>query len=316
MQFRTEIPVATSDFQIDYQSDLLLLGSCFAENIGRKLDYYKFKNKVNPFGIVFNAVSLEKLVDRSVHQKHFTEEDVFHHNDLWHCFEVHSELSHPNKEIFLNTLNQLLDSTHAYIARISHCLITLGTSWVYRFKESNEIVANCHKVPQKSFTKELLSVAQNVTSLQNIVSLIQSINPKVKFVFTVSPVRHIKDGFFENNVSKSHLFAALYQAFDFKNPTFDYFPSYEIVMDELRDYRFYDRDLLHPNAVAIDYIWECFSKMYFNESTLLTLKEIETVQKGLHHKSFTPESEAHQKFLSNLQEKINTLVNKLPHISF
>lgn len=316
MQFRTEIPVVAGDFQIDYQSDLLLLGSCFAENIGEKLTYYKFKNKVNPFGIIFNVVSLEKLVDRSVHKKYFTEEDVFCHNDLWHCFEVHSILSHPNKEFFLKTLNQLLDATHSDMGTMSHCLITLGTSWVYRSKESNEIVANCHKVPQKAFTKELVSVEQNVTSLQNIVTRIQSINPKVKFVFTVPPVRHSKDGFFENNVSKSHLFAALYQAFDFKMAAFDYFPSYEIVMDELRDYRFYDRDLLHPNAVAIDYIWECFCKKFCNESTMVTLKEVETIQKGLQHRSFTPETEAHQKFLANLQEKINTLANKVPHISF
>lgn len=336
MQFRTEIPITPSDFPIDYHSKVVLLGSCFAENIGSKFEYYKFQATINPFGIIFNAVSLEKLVKRVVEKNYFTEKDIFFHNDLWHCYEVHSELSNVNKEEFLEKLNQLIELTNEQINKLTHCLITLGTSWVYRHKTSNEIVANCHKVPQKEFTKELLSAAQNQLSLQNIVSLIQSINPDVKFVFTVSPVRHIKDGFFENNVSKANLFSAIHTLLSSRAESRDkiqnetlqvlnsirtessinYFPSYEIVMDELRDYRFFEADMLHPNALAIDYIWEKFSQSYFNSETSSIMKEVEIIQKGLAHRPFNPNTEAHQKFLTDLQKKIDKLVSNNPSILF
>lgn len=320
MLFRTEIPIPKTDFQIDYHSKLLLLGSCFAENIGNKFQYYKFQTTVNPFGIIFNPVSLEKLIKRVVEKNYFTENDVFFHNDLWHCYEVHSELSNTNKEAFLERLNSIIELTNQQITELSHCIITLGTSWVYGLRQAQsdkyEIVANCHKVPQKEFIKELLSVQQIEESLQNIVSLMQYVNPNIRFVFTVSPVRHIKDGFFENNVSKGNLFSALYKSFDFQLPTFNYFPSYEIVLDELRDYRFYAEDMLHPNQQAIDYIWEKFAFSFFSTETLKVLKEVETIQKGLSHKAFNPNTEMHQKFLQNLQNKIKTVKRQYPTINF
>ena len=316
MNFRTEIPIQKSDFQIDYHSKLLLLGSCFAENIGEKFQYYKFQNTVNPFGIIFNSVSLEKLIKRVVEKNYFTENDIFYHNDLWHCYEVHSELSNPNKETLLDDLNAIIKSTNQQITNLTHCFITLGTSWVYRNNTSNEIVANCHKVPQKEFTKELLSSQDIEKSLQNIVALIHTINPKVKFVFTVSPVRHIKDGFFENNVSKGNLFSAIRNILSHRAESRCYFPSYEIVIDELRDYRFFEKDMLHPNQQAIDYIWEKFSSCYFSAETVTLIKEVEKIQKGLAHRPFNPNSEVHKKFVKNLEESIRLLQDKLPFLKF
>ncbi len=316
MDFRTEIPIQKSDFQIDYHSKLLLLGSCFAENIGEKFQYYKFQNTVNPFGIIFNSVSLEKLIKRVVEKNYFTENDIFYHNDLWHCYEVHSELSNPNKETFLDDLNAIIKSTNQQITDLTHCFITLGTSWVYRHNTSNEIVANCHKVPQKEFTKELLSSQDLEKSLQNIVALIHTINPKVKFVFTVSPVRHIKDGFFENNVSKGNLFSAIRNILSHRAESRCYFPSYEIVIDELRDYRFFEKDMLHPNQQAIDYIWEKFSSCYFSAETVTLIKEVEKIQKGLAHRPFNPNTEVHKKFVKNLEESIRLLQDKLPFLKF
>ncbi|AWM14233.1 GSCFA domain-containing protein [Flavobacterium sp. NRK F10] len=336
MQFRTEIPVLQSECKIDYHSGLLLLGSCFAENIGSKFEYYKFQAHVNPFGIIFNAVSLEKLVKRVVEKDYFAEKDIFFHNDLWHCYEVHSELSNPNKEEFLKELNQLIDSVNQQIHKLTHCLITLGTSWVYRLRETEQIVANCHKVPQKEFTKELLSVEENELSLQTIVSLIQSINSDVKFIFTVSPVRHIKDGFFENNVSKGNLFSAInillssrsksrdkiqnkaLKVFDSgrTESSINYFPSYEMVMDELRDYRFFEADMLHPNRVAIDYIWEKFSQSFFTAETASVMKSVEAIQKGLAHKPFNPDTEQHILFLNKLEGKIQMLQSQFPFLKF
>lgn len=340
MEFTTKIPVKKSNFPIDYDSKILLLGSCFTENIGNKFDYFKFQSTTNPFGIIFNAVSLEKLIRRIVENNKFTEKDIFFHNDLWNCYEVHSEWSNPDKDIFLNNLNSILELTHQQIGLLRHCIITLGTSWVYRNIESNEIVANCHKVPQKQFVKELLSINQIEESLQNIISLMQSVNPDCKFIFTVSPVRHIKDGFTENTLSKAHLIAAIHSVFNqnfstslelttnqnqknnklssitHHSSSITYFPAYEIMLDELRDYRFYTEDMLHPNQTAIDYIWEQFLKNHISESVYEIMDEISAIQKGLQHRPFNPNTENHQKFLNNLKIKMTTLEKKLPFVSF
>lgn len=324
MQFTTKISVQKSSFPIDYDSKIMLLGSCFAENMGNKFDYFKFQATTNPFGIVFNAVSLEKLIRRSVENRKFTESDIFFHNDLWHCYEVHSELSNSDKDSFLESLNDIIRSTNKQLNDSTHIIITLGTSWVYRNIESKEIVANCHKVPQKQFTKELLSIHQTEESLQSIISLIHSVNPNCNFIFTVSPVRHIKDGFAENTLSKAHLIAAIHSVLNQKFSTSlelttqnnIYFPAYEIMMDELRDYRFYAEDMLHPNQTAIDYIWIQFFENYISESVFGLMNEICSIQKGLQHRPFNPNTESHQKFLNQLDLKIKAIKNQYPFIKF
>ena len=283
--------------------------------MAEKFDYFKFQNTTNPFGIIFNPVSIEKLMYRIVNQIEFTEKDIFFYNDLWHCYEVHAELSNPDKEVFLKTLNKILTVTHSQIDLLTHCLITYGTSWVYRNNASGEIVANCHKVPQKQFTKELLSVETIEKSITNIVSLVHQINKKVQFIFTVSPVRHIKDGFVENNISKANLISALHSSL-FHLLTSSYFPSYEILLDELRDYRFYKEDMLHPNQVAIDYIWKRFRESTISEKAFEIMDEVETIQKALAHKPFNPNSESHLKFIENTQRKISNLQSRLPHVKF
>jgi hypothetical protein len=310
MKFTTKIPISKSSHPIDYSSKILSLGSCFAENMGGKFDYFKFQNTVNPFGIIFNPVSIEKLVSRIVRNDGFTDADVFFHNDSWHCFEVHSELSNPNKEGFLENLNRLLESTHNQITKSTHIIITYGTSWIYRNKASEGVVANCHKVPQNQFDKEILSTAAIEKAIQDTIGLIQEINPNCTFIFTVSPVRHIKDGFVENQRSKAHLIAAIH------NLQAPYFPSYEIMMDELRDYRFYAEDMLHPSQTAIDYIWERFSGNYISENCFAIMEEVGSIQKALAHKSFNPDSESHQKFLQNLQGRKDKLRQQFPHFIF
>ena len=316
MQFRTPIPITEVQFPIDYHSKILSLGSCFAVNMAEKLEYFKFQNSCNSFGIIFNPVSIEKLVQRAVHKRFFTEEDIFYHNDLWHCFEVHSELSNPDKVFFLDSLNDLIDLTNQQISESTHFLITYGTAWVYRNKESNQIVANCHKVPQKQFTKELLSVERIQTALQNTIQLIQTVNPEAEFILTVSPVRHIKDGFVENQWSKAHLIAAIHSTDNSQLTTHNYFPSYEIMMDELRDYRFYAEDMLHPNQLAIDYIWQRFKETAISKSALPVLEEIGSIQSSLNHRPFNPESESHQKFLVKLQKKITDICIRYPFMKF
>ncbi|MRX67074.1 GSCFA family protein [Flavobacterium resistens] len=319
MQFRTQIPISKSKAPIDYNSKVLSFGSCFAENMAEKFDYFKFQNETNPFGIIFNSVSIEKLFERISKQEMFEEKDVFFHNERWHSYEVHSDLSNSDRQELLETLNKAITETNKQLKEASHIIITYGTSWIYRNLESEEIVANCHKVPQKQFSKELLSVEVIQKSIQNTIDLIQTLNPNINFIFTVSPVRHIKDGFVENQLSKSHLFTALHQVLKTHNSkliTHNYFPSYEIMMDELRDYRFYTEDMLHPNQIAIDYIWKLFSENYIAQESISVMQEVDEIQKSLRHRSFNPESEQHQKFLAKLQQKINLLGEKLPQINF
>lgn len=316
MQFRTQIPILKTNNVIDYNSKVISIGSCFAENMAEKFDYFKFQNVTNPFGIIFNSVSIEKIIERTVQEKWFTEKDVFFHNERWHCYEIHSDLSNSDREELLETLNKAIEVTHKHLTEASHIIITLGTSWIYRNIESGEIVANCHKVPQKIFSKELLPVDVIEKSIQNTIDLIVSLNPNINFIFTISPVRHIKDGFTENQLSKSHLFTALHKTINYKPSTINYFPSYEIMMDELRDYRFYTEDMLHPNQVAIDYIWHKFSENYVSEKSISIMQEVSEIQKSLRHRSFNPESDQHQKFLSRLHQKIILLEEKQPSIKF
>lgn len=319
MQFRTLIPISKTNNPIEYNSKIISMGSCFAENMADKFDYFKFQNETNPFGIIFNPVSIEKVIERTVREQLFTEKDVFFHNERWHSFETHSDLSNSDRQELLETLNKAIEITNKQLKQATHIIITYGTSWIYKNKESDAVVANCHKVPQKQFVKELLSVDIIQKSIQNTIDLIQSVNPNINFIFTISPVRHIKDGFTENQLSKSHLFTALHQVLKTDNSpliTHCYFPSYEIMMDELRDYRFYAEDMLHPNQVAIDYIWKTFGENYISENSLSTMQEVEEIQKSLRHRSFNPESEQHQKFLAKLQQRMNLLGEKLPHIRF
>ena len=316
MNFTTKIPIEKSEFPIDYHSNILSLGSCFAQNMGEKFSYYQFPININPFGIIFNPVSIEKLIGRAVNQIEFTENDIFYHNDLWHCYEVHSELSNPDRAIFIKKLNELLSDFHIKITTASHCFITFGTAWVYRHIETEMIVANCHKVPQKQFKKELVAVETIVQSIQNSVDLIRTLNPKIHFVCTVSPVRHIKDGFVENNWSKANLFCAIQQVLEKEKECLSYFPSYEIMMDELRDYRFYAPDMLHPSPMAINYIWERFKETNITETAYTTMDKVADIRRGLQHRSFNPDSPQHLLFLSKLNQKIALLEKQYPHIVF
>lgn len=318
MQFRTQILISKSNSPIDYNSKVLSMGSCFAENMAEKFDYFKFQNETNPFGIIFNPVSIAKLFERVCKEEGFEEKDVFFHNERWHSFEVHSDLSNADRQELLETLNKAILETNKQLKEATHLIITFGTSWIYKVLEKDEVVANCHKVPQKQFSKELLSVEVIQKSIQNTIDLVQALNPKINFIFTISPVRHIKDGFVENQLSKSHLFTALHSILNTEHSKLNtaYFPSYEIMMDELRDYRFYGEDMLHPNQIAIDYIWKLFSENYISENSLSTMLEVDEIQKSLRHRSFNPESEQHQKFLAKLQQKINLLEKKISHIKF
>ena len=316
MNFTTVIPIAKLNNPICYNSKIVLWGSCFAENIAHKFSYFKFQNSVNPFGIIFNPISIEKLLTRAVHHQEYTSNDVFYHDERWHCFEIHSDLSCSNKEEFLNNLNEILKTTYQQLIKSTHIIITYGTSWVYRNKETGVVVANCHKVPQSKFDKEILSVNVIEKAIQNSIDLLQKINPKCQIIFTISPVRHLKDGCIENQLSKAHLIATIYKIVTSQPSYLYYFPAYEIMMDELRDYRFYDEDMLHPNKTAINYIWQKFTESCISHQTFPIMDEVNTIQKAMRHKPFNPDSESHQKFLKTVSKKIEILQNNYDFINF
>ncbi len=316
MQFRTQIPFKKQQHNlIDYNSKFLMLGSCFTENIGDKLDFFKFSTTVNPFGILFHPKAIENLLQNAINKKEYTEENIFFQNEQWHCFEAHSSLSNPSKEVLLRQLNDSICLTNQLVNQSTHIIITLGTAWSYRYIETDMLVANCHKIPQKKFLKELLTVDKITESLKAIIVLIKIINKNASVLFTISPVRHFKDGFIENQQSKSHLITATHQVVEPRNNTF-YFPSYEIMIDELRDYRFYNEDMVHPNQTAINYIWEKFRDIWISNETIQIMKEINVIQKSLAHKPFNPNSKQHQEFLKSVAIKIEKLQLKNPKIIF
>ena len=315
MKLQTRIPLKPELHQIDYRSQILLMGSCFTENIGERLSFYKFQTLINPFGIVFHPLAIEKLVTRAINEDFYSEADLIFQNEQWHCFDAHSSLSQSQKDDFLTGLNEKLKELREYLLTVTHIVFTYGTAWVYRYIETDAIVANCHKIPQKKFLKELLTVEEITASIENTFTLIKDVNPQVRFVHTISPVRHLKDGFIENAISKAHLIAGLQELIAPRNYIY-YFPSYEIMMDELRDYRFYNEDMVHPNKTAITIIWEQFNLVWIASETEELQKEIAGIQTGLLHRPFNSESTAHQLFLKKLQGRINALQQRIPAIKF
>ncbi|HZW62465.1 MAG TPA: GSCFA domain-containing protein [Flavobacteriaceae bacterium] len=316
MKLQTQIPLEPQmQNRIDYFSRILLFGSCFTENMGSKVNYFKFQNLQNPLGILFHPIAIENLISRTITANTFKENDVFFHNEQWHSFEAHSSLSSINKHKLIECLNKRTQETAIALDQATHVVITLGTAWVYKHLETNKIVANCHKVPQKHFAKVLLSVEEVNASLKNTIALLRNANPQCTIIFTVSPVRHLKDGFVENTQSKAHLLTAIHQTIK-PEDKLCYFPSYEIMMDELRDYRFYKEDMLHPNQIAVDYIWQHFVNVWFDPKTHETMQQVDTVQKGLQHKPFNTQTKAHKVFLDTLRAQKEALNACYPHITF
>ncbi len=313
--FRTLIKVKKQKPVIDYDSKILLIGSCFTEHVSKKLDYYKFDTLTNPFGILFNSNALKTAIQQIVENKLYTKTNLVQHNNLWHSFNHHSQFSSPDFKITLNSINAKIIEANQFIKEASHIIITLGTAWIYTCNKSHNIVANCHKIPQQEFTKYLQNTSQIIDDLSHIYTDIKRVNPIAKLLFTVSPVRHLRNGFIENMLSKAHLISAVQTHTKSKIDSF-YIPAYEIMMDDLRDYRFYKSDMIHPNSTAINYIWGFFKNCWISDKTNQTMEEIESVQKDLQHRPFNKDTEAYKKFKKNLDKKMAILKVNYPSIKF
>ena len=315
MKLTTPIKLSRQNPPISYSSKVLLLGSCFAQNMGAKLEYYKFQQCTNPFGILFHPVAIEKLITRAVNQTWFTSKDVFLQNEQWHCFLAHSKLSNTSEEDLISALNSALEKLRFSLLEASHVVFTFGTAWVYKHLEKDTIVANCHKVPQKEFVKQLLSPDDVSDVLLGIETKLRTINPTCSIINTVSPVRHIKDGLIANSRSKAHLIAGVQEIVSPEKLNY-YFPSYEIMMDELRDYRYYKEDLIHPNQTAIHLIWEKFLSSWVASETFEIQKKIAVIQNGLLHIPFNENSKAHIHFKKELEVQISQVQKALPWATF
>ena len=317
MDFTTKItiPPLPEACRLSYKTPVMSMGSCFAAHLQEKFAYYRLPFFTHPFGTLFHPLAIERSLERVCKGQPFTEADFFLQDDLWLSFELHSQWANPSLPALLAQLNQQMAFLQEALSQTSLIVVTLGTAWVYEHLDTGNIVANCHKQPQTLFKKQLLSLPVIKASLEHIVALVREQQPAIKVIFTVSPVRHLKDGAIENQLSKSLLHCAIHELLGTDSPKkaegLFYFPSYEILMDELRDYRFYKEDMLHPTQQAVQYVWERFSEVCFTPEAQLLMQEVAAIQRALAHRPFNPEGEKHQKFLTSLQQKIKIVEAKI-----
>ena len=311
--FRTTFNINPMAFPIGVDAKIYATGSCFAENIAQKITDLRLPIVCNPFGIIFNPLSIAKSLDYHLQNHTFQQEELFLSEDLFRHFDVHSRLAHPDATQALNLINTTNRVGAEQLKQATHLIVTFGTAYVYEHTSTKQIVANNHKLPPALFSKKLLSVEQIVTCWETLLKNILSINPNLIVVFTISPVRHWRDGVVENNVSKSILIQSVYQLTNNISQRF-YFPAYELMMDDLRDYRFYNNDMLHPNAIAIDYIWNSFLETCTDSVLQLCKAELEPLIIAAQHKSVFPDTATHQKFKAGMLAKVQQFKTKWPTI--
>lgn len=281
MKFRTEIQLPAFPFKIGYDDSILFIGSCFADNIGSFFEKNGFNVMVNPFGTLFNPISISSALKIALNPSLFDEKYLINHNGLWHSFAHHGKFSKSDRETLISEIATQLDLTRNFLLTSNFLFITFGTSYVYRYKKENFIVANCHKIPGTEFVKELLTASSIVEEYEKLLTDIKKVNPDMKIIFTISPVRHLGDGFRENNLSKGTLHLAVNELL--KNGCY-YFPSYEIFQDDLRDYRYYGQDLCHPSEFGVRYLEEKIAEALFTAETEARRKEIEKENKAAAHR--------------------------------
>ena len=304
--FRTNVSIAPSPYPVALKTAIITAGSCFADAIGQRLDQNKFKVLVNPYGVIYNPFSIHKTFRYAIHNEPAADHLFIENNDVFLNYDFHSEFSSLKKSELVQRLNNTIGSIHYFLKDASWILITYGTAWVYNRVDTGEIVANCHKMPASLFRKNLMTEDAIVKSFETFYNDVKTYNQNIRIILTVSPVRHLKDTFEGNSVSKSVLRVACHTITQ-KFEDAEYFPAYEMMMDDLRDYRFYKSDMIHPTELAEDYIWEKFADRYFDPQTKQFIGEWSSIRSALNHKPFHPQSKQHQQFLSETLKKLERL---------
>ncbi|MDR1724498.1 MAG: GSCFA domain-containing protein [Tannerella sp.] len=316
MNYATKVEIPESKVKFGYKDELMLLGSCFADEIGKKMVEYRFRACVNPFGELYNPLSVAAACRRLMSPVPFAIEDLVFYNGLYHSFMHHGRFSNVSQEACLSMINDSLADSAKRFPNLEFLMITFGTAYIYRLKKNGQVVANCHKLPASDFSRNILTVNEIVEVYEDLLNEIRRVNRSMKIVFTVSPIRHLSDGAHGNLVSKSTLILAV-QALVEKYPSqVFYFPAYELMMDELRDYRFYAADMLHPSPVAVEYIWDRFCETYLSASDKSILKEVLDINKALNHNSLNGNTDVYKQFLMQTMLKIKRLREKNPYICF
>ena len=315
MVFRTKTVFEAWNHRLCHSDKLLVMGSCFADYIGGHLQRMKFRAIVNPYGVLYNPLSIAEGLSRLLECRLFTEDELHEFPDGgWNTWLHHSRYSHPDKHMALSAINHSIEKAARRLAEADILILTLGTSWVYWLEDSAAVVGNCHKVPERRFMRQRLSVSEVVEALAKILIRIEDVNPRLKVLFTVSPVRHLKDGLHGNQLSKSALLLAVDELCRTFPAQCYYFPAYEIVMDELRDYRFYAEDMAHPSDQAVGYVWERFVEHCVDVEAQQFMLQWEKVISGLSHRPFQPHSEQYRQFVRGILSKISALQARYPYL--
>jgi hypothetical protein len=319
MKFKLTLEAKPSKYPIEYGDKLMLIGSCFTENIGAKFKSHLFEISENPYGILFNPVSVTNTLTEIMDLRKYKSDDLFQHNELWHSWSHHSRFSAIEKELAVENINRTILDAHHFLKSANRLVITLGSAWLYHLTNEaplgkGQVVANNHKGPINWFFKSLMQPNELLESLHALVARLQTFNPNLQIVFTISPVRHLREGLIENNRSKAVLIHAVHELVSQSNQV-DYFPAYEYVMDDLRDYRFYAEDLVHPNFAASGYVWDKLVETYMDHKTQAIMKQIAELQLAMNHKPFFTGSVEHQKFLQSCILKTETLMAAYPTLS-
>lgn len=314
MRFHLNYTPKPSANKIDHQQKIMLIGSCFAENIGEKLSGSGFNVLQNPNGILFNPLSISTSLRNIIFKQKIDTSLFIRRNDLFFSLQNHSSIFGKTKDELESTLEDAEAKAHNFLKQAGHLIITLGSAFVYKHLRSNTIAGNCHKLPAQDFEKRMLSIEEIVNDYKTLITELRVFDPKLNVIFTVSPVKYLKDGVEENTLSKSTLLLAVNQIC--KDLKCFYFPAYELVIDDLRDHRFFKEDLAHPNQEAITYVWDKFSECFFKGETIKLAKDIEAITIASNHTILFPESEEAKKFQSNLENKKKELKTKFPFLKF
>ena len=315
MKLMLDVDIKSPSRKITYADSVFLIGSCFTEHIGRRLEELKFPVLQNPNGILFDPISVCKSLNSYIELKDFVKEDLFFLNELWQSWNHHSLFSGTDMIEVLANMNRSQVAAHQHLKKATWLIITLGSAYSYRLQDNQLPVANCHRAPGQTFTKHLLEISETTLALTETIERLKTFNPALQILFTISPVRHIRDGVVENNRSKARLIECVHQFVEAYEHS-HYFPAYELVIDVLRDYRFYDIDLVHPNYAATELVFTRFEQSYFDESTRNMAEEIRKIMTAFKHKPFHPDTLSHKLFLQSSLDRLMSVKEKLPHLNF
>ena len=300
---------------LNHSDSVVLLGSCFSDNMGGKMHGALINALVNPMGTLYNPMSIASGVQRLIECRPMAGQELFMQSGVWNSYDFHSRYSLPDKQVTLDRMNQRIELGHKTLRQAQLLTITLGTAIVYRLRSTGQVVANCHKVPQHEFECKMASVPEMAQVLDGMLTVLHQFNPNLRIIFTVSPIRHIADGLDVNSLSKASLRVAIQNAIVSHQEYCDYFPAYEIMLDDLRDYRFYTSDMVHPSDVAVEYIWQAFQATYLDDRSALAVARCERVHKRLQHRPMSANRETFERFNNDTASVVRNLIKEYPYLS-